>query len=77
MFVVRRHEIDYVQQVLAGDELVAETWVDAWKLASCVRRTELRRGGVVVARAATTWAMMSMSSGRPVKIPDELRALFT
>ena len=77
IFVVRRHEIDYVAQVRVGDELVAETWVDQWKLASCLRRTEVRRGDQVVARAATTWAMMSIASGRPTKIPDELRAAFT
>ena len=79
IFVVRRHEIDYVAQVRAGDELVAETWVgdDDWRLASCIRRTELRRGDQVVARAATTWAMISLASGRPTKIPDQLRAQFT
>jgi len=79
IFVVRRHEIDYVAQVRAGEQLVAETWVgaDDWRLASCIRRTELRRGDQVVARAATTWAMVSLARGRPTKIPDDLRALFT
>jgi acyl-CoA thioester hydrolase len=76
VFVVRRHEIDYVAQVREGDALVGETWVDDWKLASCLRRTELRRGDQVVARGATTWAFISLSSGRPQRIPDELRALF-
>ena len=77
VFVVRRHEIDYVAQVRAGEALVGETWVPDWKLASCIRRTELKRGDQVVARAATTWAMLSFASGRPTKIPDDLRALFT
>jgi acyl-CoA thioester hydrolase len=76
VFVVRRHEIDYVAQVREGDALVAETWVDDWRLASCIRKTELRRGEQVVARAATTWAMMSLASGRPTKIPESLRELF-
>jgi acyl-CoA thioester hydrolase len=76
VFVVRRHEIDYLGQVTAGQTLSAETWVDDWKLASCIRKTELIRDGKVVARAATTWAMMSFASGRPIKIPDELRAKF-
>lgn len=76
VFVVRRHEIDYVAQVREGESLIAETWVPEWKLASCVRHTELKRGEQVVARAATTWAMLSFASGRPVKIPDHLRALF-
>ena len=77
VFVVRRHEIDYLGQVTAGQTLEAQTWVETWKLASCIRKTELVRDGQVVARAATTWAMISFASGRPTKIPDELRAKFS
>jgi acyl-CoA thioester hydrolase len=54
VFVVRRHEIDYVAPVLAGEQLVATTWLASWKQASCVRATELLRGDRIVARAATT-----------------------
>ncbi len=76
VFMVRRHEIDYVAQVTLGQALRAETWVDSWKMASCVRKTELVHDGKVVARAATTWAMIGFASGRPQRIPDELLALF-
>jgi acyl-CoA thioester hydrolase len=91
VWVVRRHEIDYLLPVTVGQELVGETWVDSWKAASCVRRTELIRApshgsggaassgaaGVVVARAATTWAFMAIASGRPQRIPDEMKTLFS
>src|SRR5437868_3733880 len=30
VFMVRRHEIDYVGQVTLGQTLRAETWVDSW-----------------------------------------------
>ena len=76
VFVVRRHEIDYLGPVTAGQTLSAETWVSEWKLASCIRSTELVRDQKIVARARTTWAMMSFATGRPIKIPDELRAKF-
>lgn len=76
VFMVRRHEIDYVAQVVLGQSLSAQTWVDSWKLASCVRKTELLRDGKVVARAATTWAMIDLSTGRPQRIPEEIMALF-
>ena len=76
VFVVRRHEIDYVAQVRLGDQLRAETWVDTWRPASCVRKTEILRDGQIVARAATTWAMMGLTSGKPQRIPDELLARF-
>jgi acyl-CoA thioester hydrolase len=76
VFMVRRHEIDYVAQVTVGETLRAETWVESWRLASCIRRTELSRDGKIVARAATTWAMIGLVSGKPQRIPDELTALF-
>ena len=76
IFVVLRHEIDYLAQVFAGEALVAETWVDSWRLASCIRKTELVRDGKVVARAATTWALIAVASGRPQRIPDELVTAF-
>jgi acyl-CoA thioester hydrolase len=76
VWVVRRHELDYLAPVLAGQALIAETWVDTWKAASCVRRTELARDGQIVARAATTWAFMSIASGRPQRIPELMRAAF-
>ena len=76
VFIVRRHEIDYVMPVTVDQALVASTWVDDWKAASCTRRTELTRDGVVVMRAATQWVMMSLASNRPQRIPDQLRAKF-
>ena len=76
VWVVRRHELDYLGQVTVGQSLVAETWVDSWKQASCIRKTELMRDGQIVARAATTWAFMSLASGRPQRIPEPLLAAF-
>jgi acyl-CoA thioester hydrolase len=75
-FMVRRHEIDYIAQVTLGQELRAETWVDSWRAASCIRKTELFRDTTLVARAATTWAMIGLSSGRPQRIADDLLAAF-
>jgi len=76
VFIVRRHEIDYIAQVTEGQVLVAETWVDDWRRASGIRRTGVLGDGKVGARAATTWVMVSFASGRPVRIPDEIRGVF-
>lgn len=76
VFVVRRHELDYLGQVTLGQALVAETWVEEWRAASCIRKTEISRAGAVVARGVTTWAFMSFASGRPVRIPEDILALF-
>jgi len=76
VFVVRRHEIDYVASVTEGQQVIAETWVDDWRQVSCIRKTQITRDGRVVAKAATMWAFISFASGKPVRIPDELRARF-
>ncbi len=76
VWVVRRHEIDYVQQVMLGDELVATTWVDLWRAASCVRKTELTRDGQIVARGSTLWALISFETGRPTRITADLKTAF-
>ncbi|MDB4953617.1 MAG: thioesterase superfamily protein [Myxococcales bacterium] len=76
VFVVRRHEIDYLAPVTAGQQLTAVTWVESWKAASCIRLTEILRGPQVVSRASTTWAFMSMTSGRPQRIPEQIVELF-
>jgi len=76
--VVRRHEIDYLVPVLEGERIDLETWIDSWRAASLIRRTAMRRqrDGVEIARAATTWAFIDMASGRPRRIPEELRQAF-
>ena len=76
VFVVRRHELDYLVPVTLGQTLRADTWVESWRAASCVRRTELWCGDVVVARGATTWAMVGFATGRLQRIPEDIVAEF-
>lgn len=76
VFVVRRQEIDYLLSVKLGESVVVETFVESWRPASCVRRTVLTCGDDTVARAATTWAYVRRSDGRPQRIPAELQAIF-
>jgi acyl-CoA thioester hydrolase len=76
IFVVRRHTIDYVAPVFEGDDVELVTWIAWWKGVSSERRTEVRRGGQVVARATTLWAFVDFESGRPRKIPEEVKAAF-
>jgi acyl-CoA thioester hydrolase len=78
VFVVRRHEIDYLRPVLRSDRVVARTWISGVMAAKCHRSTELVRAsdGQVLARALTTWGFIEMATGRPRRIPDEVRAAF-
>jgi acyl-CoA thioester hydrolase len=78
VFVVARHEIDYLRPALRGDALEARTWISGVTTAKCHRRTELVRktDAEVMARGLTTWGFIEASSGRPRRIPVEVLAAF-
>lgn len=77
-WVVLRHEIDYFRPVLPGERLIARTRVlnalgpRSDRLVEICREDE----SVIFASAKTTWCLMSRSTGRPVRIGNELRQLF-
>jgi acyl-CoA thioester hydrolase len=76
VFVVRRHEVDYLRPVLRGDVLEVRTWIDSAFAAKCRRATEISRGGVIAAKAMTTWGFIEMATGRPTRIPGQVREAF-
>jgi acyl-CoA thioester hydrolase len=78
VFVVVRHEIDYLRPALRGDRIEARTWISTVMAAKCHRATELVRAkdGVVVARGLTTWGFVEIATGRPRRITEEVRMAF-
>lgn len=78
IFIVRRHEIDYLRPVVRGDRLALRTRIDIAMAAKCKRATEIARedDGTVAARAVTTWGFIDFTTGRPIRIPEAVRAAF-
>jgi acyl-CoA thioester hydrolase len=76
VWVVRKHEIEYLRPAVAGDRLRVETRVATMKAANSVRMTEIFRAGELLCRALTDWVYVDLARGRPLRIPEELRAAF-
>ena len=76
VFVLRRHEIDYLRSLVLGDVVEATTWIEDVKGVQCDRIVEFRAGDVVVARSRTRWVFMSFERQRPVRIPQDIRVAF-
>jgi acyl-CoA thioester hydrolase len=72
IWVVRRHDVEYLAPAFEGEELEALTWVADLRGATSLRRTVLERDGRVLARAETTWALVDTTSGKPRRIPREM-----
>jgi acyl-CoA thioester hydrolase len=78
VFMVVRHEIDYVRPALRGDHLEARTWISSVMAAKCLRATQLVRkaDGQMMAKGVTTWAFIELATGRPRRIPGDVRVAF-
>ena len=78
VWVVTRHEIDYLRAVAAGETVIGRTWVgEAPQGARFDRFVEfVGSDGKARVRARTTWAMIDRATGRPMRVPAEVAEPF-
>ncbi|WP_066799296.1 acyl-CoA thioesterase [Sphingomonas soli] len=78
IWVVTRHEIDYRGNVAAGEAVTAETWIPepprGARFDRCLRFTGA--DGKVRVEARSTWAIIDRTTGRLVRVPPHLAAMF-
>lgn len=78
LWVVTRHEIDYLRPLREGERVTARTWIaDPPKGARFDRHMEfVGADGRPHVRARTTWAIIDRATGRPARVPAEVAAPF-
>jgi acyl-CoA thioester hydrolase len=78
VWVVTRHEIDYLRAVLPGETVIGRTWVgEAPKGARFDRHVAfVGEDGKPRVRARTTWAILDKATGKPLRVPAEVAAPF-
>jgi acyl-CoA thioester hydrolase len=78
VWVVTRHEIDYLRAVGPGETVTGRTWVGAApRGARFDRHVEfVGDDGKPRVRARTTWAIIDKASGRPLRVPAAVAAPF-
>ena len=79
IWVVVRHEIDYKRAALAGDDILAHTWVGRAGRRAFDRHTEILRvaDGKVLAAARTVWCPLDPETFRPTDVSEAVRARFS
>lgn len=77
-WVVRSHQIEYLQPAFADHGVIVRTWVADMKKISSLRRYHILRDtdGVVLATAATNWAFIDFDTGKLTRIPAEVAEAF-
>ena len=78
VWVVIRHEIDYLRAAGPGETVTARTWVpEPPRGARFDRHIEFTGAdGKVRVRAKTTWAIIDKATGRPLRVPAEVARPF-
>jgi acyl-CoA thioester hydrolase len=78
VWVVRRHEIDYLSPAFEDDELVARTWVGKATAATSERVVEIWRpkDNQLLARVRSVWVPLDVETHRPQRVNESLRTYF-
>lgn len=78
LWLVTRHEVDYLRSGLPGEELLEETWVAEMHGARSLRRARFTRAadGTELVSAATWWAYVNPGTQRPTRIHPQVRSSF-
>ncbi|MEI6484884.1 MAG: acyl-CoA thioesterase [Sphingomonadales bacterium] len=77
VWVVTRHEIDYLRQTLEGETLTLITWVGEPKGARFDRYVEITGpAGDLRVKAVTTWAIIDRATGRLTRVRPDIAAPF-
>ena len=79
VWVVVRHEIDYLRVALPNDAILARTWVGSVIGRNFERHTEIRRDHdrKILARARTLWCPIDRATGKWTMPSDAVHARFS
>ncbi|MEQ1755145.1 MAG: thioesterase family protein [Micropepsaceae bacterium] len=73
VWVVVRHEVDYMGNLNEGESVAGRTWVaEAAIGAKFDRFAEFSKDGRVIVRAKTTWVILARDSARPIRVPRDV-----
>jgi len=75
VWVVGRHEIDYIRPALLGDELLIKTWVGKTEGSYSIRHVEVYKDAKLITRTQTTWRLLDVKTFKSVNIPDTILEL--
>lgn len=74
IWVVNRHEIDYLKEAYLDSKLVAKTWVVEPHGARSYRFVEIydTESNTVIAKIKTTWILLDLPTKRPRRIESDI-----
>lgn len=77
-WVARSHHIEYLASAFLGEPIIVMTWVAGFRKATSSRRYRIWNADtkVLLAKAETIWAFVSLTTRKPGRINSEVSAAF-
>ena len=72
VWVVTRHEIDYLKQATLGDKITVKTWVGETKGVTSVRFMNFYIDNLLLVKAKTVWLMLDSKTFKPTRIRENV-----
>jgi len=72
IWVVLRHEIDYLGQATLNEEITLKTWVGETKGVKSIRHVEIFKEDKLLVKAQTTWCLLNNKTLRPTRITEDI-----
>lgn len=72
IWVVIRHEIDYLRSAMLNDTVTLQTWVGKSFGAKSVRHVAILKNNKVLAKAQTTWCLLEAETMKPIRITENV-----
>lgn len=78
LWVVLRHEVDYRDPILPGDDVAARTWLGTAEGPRFDRYVDIRKPGAARASASvkSTWVLIDAVTRRPKRVGAEILQAF-
>lgn len=78
VWVALRHEIDYRDQIFAGDTVEVRTWLGDASGPRYERHVDIRRSGAArpAAKVLTVWCLIDAATRKPRRVGPEILAPF-
>ena len=74
-WVVLRHEIDYLKPAYENEEIKIVTWIGETSGIKSIRHVVITRNDAILAKVKTTWCLIDLKTGKPVRIGKEILEL--
>ena len=74
VWVVLRHELDYLFPAMLNDKITIYTWVGQSYGVKSERFVEIKKGEKLLAKGKTIWCLLDKRSMKPTRISGEIQA---